>query len=112
MPTAAEGSGGPAAALGATTDGVVLRLLVQPGAGSDTVVGVHGDALRLRVSAPAVDGRANRAVEALVAEVLGVDRRQVRLTAGARGRRKRVRVAGLDLAAAEARLRAVLPGPP
>lgn len=96
------------AVLDATRGGVVLRLRVRPGARKDMVVDVHGDALRLRVSAPAVDGRANRAVEALVADVLGVDRGQVRLTAGARARQKRVRVAGLDLARAEARLRAAL----
>lgn len=85
-------------------DGVVLRLTVQPGAGGDEVVGRHGDSVRVRVSAPPVSGRANEALVALLATVLGVDRRALRVTAGHRSRRKRVRVTGLAPADVERRL--------
>lgn len=78
---------------------VVLRLHVQPGAGRSAVLGRHGDALRVRVAPPPVDGRANTAVLALVAELLEVPERQVSLAGGERSRDKRVRVTGVDPAA-------------
>ena len=74
---------------------VVLRLHVQPGASADEVVGLHGDALKVKVRAPADRGRANEAVVALVARVLGVPGSSVTLVAGATGRSKRVAVAGV-----------------
>ena len=83
---------------------VVLRLSVQPGAGRPAVVGRHGDALRVRVAPPPVDGRANDAALALVAELLGVPAAAVELTAGARSRAKRVRVRGVDPAEVGRRL--------
>jgi uncharacterized protein (TIGR00251 family) len=73
---------------------VVLRLLVQPGARRPGVVGRHGDALKVAVAAPADRGKANEAVLALVAEVLGVARSSVELVAGATARSKRVAVRG------------------
>ena len=53
-----------------------LRLRVVPGATRSGVVGRHGDAWKVRVSAPAEAGRANDAVLALLADVLGVVRRE------------------------------------
>ena len=75
---------------------VVLRLHVQPGAARTAVVGAHGDALKVAVTAPADRGRANEAVLALLAEVLGVAVRDVALVAGRTSRAKRVAVRGLD----------------
>lgn len=89
-------------------DGVVLRVVVQPGAGGDAVVGVHGDALRLRVSAPPVSGRANEAVVSLLAGALGVAPGLLQITSGATGRRKRVKVRGLDPTEARRRLGGLL----
>lgn len=67
---------------------------VTPRAARDEVVGWEGGILRVRVTAPPVDGRANRAVLALVAETLGVPRSSVLLVRGERGRDKLVRVVG------------------
>src|SRR3954454_11784351 len=75
---------------------VVLRLHVQPGAGRTAVVGRHGRALKVRIAAPPVDDRANRAVVELLAEVAGVAPNAVTLVSGATSRVKRVRLAGVD----------------
>jgi uncharacterized protein (TIGR00251 family) len=76
---------------------VVLRLHVQPGAGRTSVLGTHGEALKVRVAAPPEKGRANEACAALVAELAGVKPAAVELTAGATSRSKRFRVTGIDV---------------
>ena len=67
-------------------------------------MGRHGTAWKLRVSAPAEDGRANRAVERLVASVLGVEAARVRIVRGAASRDKVVEIDGVAAAEAEAAL--------
>ena len=89
-------------------EGVVLRVHVQPGAGRSAVVGRHGDALKVRVAAPPVEGRANEAARALVAEALGVPEADVELTSGQSSRTKRFRLKGLDAEEADKRLRVAL----
>jgi uncharacterized protein (TIGR00251 family) len=89
-------------------DGVVLRVHVQPGAGRSAVVGRHGDALKVRVAAPPVEGRANEATRALLAEALGVPDADVDLTSGQSSRTKRFRLKGLDAEEADKRLRVAL----
>jgi hypothetical protein len=84
-----------------------LRLRVSPGAGRSAVVGRHGDAWRVRVAAAPERGRANDAVVALLADVLGLRRPDVRLVAGASARDKVVELTGLTLDEAERRLEAV-----
>ncbi len=59
---------------------------------------MHGDALKVRLAAPPVDGAANEALLALLAESLGVARRAVRIVAGASGRSKVVDVDGVRAA--------------
>jgi uncharacterized protein (TIGR00251 family) len=61
---------------------------VRPGAGRTTVGGIHDGALVVRVTQPAVDGRATEAALAAVAEALGIRRREVTLVSGARSRTK------------------------
>ena len=89
-------------------DAVVLRVHVQPGTGRSSVVGRHGDSLKLRVAAPPVDGRANAAAVALIAGALGVKERDVELVSGERSRLKRFRVVGIDADDVEGRLRQAL----
>lgn len=90
-----------------TTGGCLLRVHVQPGAARAGVAGLHGDALRVRVAARAVDGAANRDLLALIATVLGVRPSHVSLESGAQSRRKRLRVTGISADAARARLASI-----
>lgn len=89
-------------------DGVVLRIHVQPGAGRSAVVGRHGDALKVRVAAPPVEGRANEATRALLADALSVPADDVELTSGQSSRSKRFRLKGVDAEEADKRLRVAL----
>lgn len=82
--------------------GVELRVLVQPRASRSRVIGEHGGALKIALAAPPVDGAANEALVALLADLCGVPRRQVALVSGQTSRRKVVRVTGVDAARAEA----------
>ena len=81
-----------------------LRLRVVPGANRPGVVGRHGDAWKIRVAAPPEGDRANEAALALVAETVGVPRRDLELTAGRASRDKVVTVTGVTLAQTDERL--------
>jgi uncharacterized protein (TIGR00251 family) len=84
---------------------VSLAVWVTPGASRSEVAGVADGRLRVRLAAPAHEGRANAELIRLVAAVLGVLRREVELAAGATGRRKLLRVRGVTLEEARRRLR-------
>ncbi len=77
-------------------DEVVLRVHVQPGTGRSAVVGKHGDALKVRVAAPPVEGRANAALLAFLAHELGVKEADITLLSGESSRSKRVKITGID----------------
>ena len=77
-----------------TADGWALAVHVQPGAKRSAVSGLHGDRLKLRIAAPALDGRANDALVAFVAETLGVAKSRVVVAKGAQSREKLLAVAG------------------
>jgi uncharacterized protein (TIGR00251 family) len=70
----------------------IVCVHAQPGARRTEVAGVHGDALRIRVQAPALEDRANEALAEFLARALGVARREVTLVAGARSRAKRFEI--------------------
>lgn len=84
-----------------------LELLVQPRASRSEVVGWQGAALKVRVTAPAVEGAASQACLAFLAELLGVSRSSLTIVRGARVRRKLIRVAGLSSEELRRRLSAV-----
>lgn len=79
-----------------TASGVRINIRVQPRASRDEVGGVHGDALKVRVTAPAIEGAANAAVIELLAATFGVSRRAVTLVSGASSRSKVVELEGVD----------------
>jgi uncharacterized protein len=81
-----------------------LRLRVIPGSPRACVVGRHGEAWKLRVTAPPERGKANKAVLDLLAEALAVEPAELRLVAGHSGRNKTVEVSGLSADEAERRL--------
>jgi uncharacterized protein (TIGR00251 family) len=74
-------------------DGSMLRLAVVPNAKRTEVDGLHNGALRVRLAAPPIEGRANDALVAWLAKSLGVPRRSIELEQGASGRRKAVAIA-------------------
>jgi hypothetical protein len=90
--------------LSPTATGIRLRLHVQPKASRYALAGVHGDALKVRVTAPPVEGAANQALVRFLAEQLQVPPRAVRVESGARGRSKVVTVEGVELEVARRRL--------
>ena len=73
-------------------DGWSLTIRVQPGASRSEVVGPHGDALRVRVAGPAVDGKANAELVRFLAEHLGLPARSIEITRGHASRTKVVRI--------------------
>lgn len=78
-----------------TPDGATFAVHVQPRARRSAIVGARGEALKVTVTAPPEDGRANEALIELLAETLGVKRRQIEILAGATSRDKLVRVRGI-----------------
>lgn len=93
--------GAPAWLAADASGALLITLHIQPGARRTEIVGLHGDALKIRVAAPPVEGKANEQLVAFLAGALGVAKSQVEVVAGATGRRKRVRVVGATPQAAE-----------
>lgn len=85
--------------------GAELRVKVVPGASRDRIAGLLGDALKVQVSAAPEKGRANAAVERLIADALGVAAGAVQVAAGHTQPRKTIRVAGMSVADVATRLR-------
>ena len=84
--------------------GVTFAVRVVPRASRNEIAGIHGDALKIRLTAPPVEGRANEALIAFLARRLGVRKSQVEIVAGATSRRKMIRVTGLLVQEMEERL--------
>ena len=74
----------------------VLTLHVQPGAKRTELAGMHGEALKIRLAAPPVDGRANDCLIGFIAKTLDVAKSRVELLSGASSRAKRLRILGMD----------------
>jgi uncharacterized protein (TIGR00251 family) len=75
-------------------DLLTLTLHVQPGAKRTEVAGLHGEALKIRLAAPPIEGRANEALLKFIAESFAVSLRQVELKQGGQSRHKVVAVTG------------------
>lgn len=69
---------------------MILDLHVQPGASRTEFAGKHGERIKVRLAAPANEGKANAALIDFLADYYGVPRRNVRITAGLKSRQKRV----------------------
>jgi len=94
----------PAPAQSARVAACTLELKTIPNAPRNEIAGWLGTALKVKVHAPALDGRANDALLAFLAEKLGLPLRAVTLVRGDKSRHKVVRLDGLTLAEAKARL--------
>ncbi len=91
-----------------TASGAIFQVKVHPRAKKNAIGGVVGDALKLALTAPPVEGRANEACITFLAEVLNVPRSSVTIAAGETSRNKVIRVRSLSAAQVEDRLREAL----
>lgn len=90
-------------------DDTIVDIIVQPRAARAGIVGLHDGALRLRVTAPPVDGEANAAVAKLLGELLDIPKSRIEIVGGRSGRRKRVRIHGMNARTINARIAPHLP---
>jgi len=74
----------------------IVRFHVVPNAKSDIVVGQHGDAIKIKLRAPAVEGKANAALRSFLAEKLNIPQSAITLGRGQRSRYKVIRIEGLS----------------
>lgn len=87
-----------------------LRLRVIPNARRDDVVGEYGDTVKIKIAAPALEGKANEAIRGFLAERLGVSVRAVEFVSGEKSRDKVVAVEGLNGGELRRRLLESVPG--
>jgi uncharacterized protein len=85
-------------------DGCTLTVRAHPGARKNGVTGVHADALKIALTAPAVDGKANEALIAFLADALRLPRARIAIVAGIASRAKTVRITGKSAAEVAAAL--------
>jgi uncharacterized protein (TIGR00251 family) len=90
---------------------VPLKVRLQPRASRDGIDGLQGDALKVKVTAPPLEGRANKAVKKLLAARLGLSPSQIEIIAGERSREKLLRISGISRAEMERALGIILPAP-
>jgi uncharacterized protein (TIGR00251 family) len=78
-----------------TSKGVLLPIRVVPRAAKNEIQGVHGDALKVRLQAPPVEGKANQALIRFLSDTLDIPRSQLSVASGETGRNKAVLIAGI-----------------
>ena len=83
--------------LRATTNGCTLAVRVHPGARRNAITGTHDGALKISLTTPPTDGRANEALIAFLAERLRLPKARLSLVSGATSRSKVIRITGLTL---------------
>ncbi|MFA6172394.1 MAG: DUF167 domain-containing protein [Kiritimatiellales bacterium] len=79
-----------------TTKGVLLPVRAVPRASKNEIQGVHGDALKVRLQAPPVEGKANQALIRFLSDALDISRSQISVASGETGRNKTVLITGLS----------------
>ena len=81
--------------VGETTDGVVFNIRVIPRSSRCELAGIQGDALKLKITAPPVEGAANKECIRFLSDILGVKKSQVQIIAGHRSKNKKVSIVGI-----------------
>lgn len=79
-----------------TRNGVLLPVRAVPRASKNEIQGIHGDALKIRLQAPPVEGKANAALIRFLSDALGISRTQISIASGETGRNKAVLITGLS----------------
>jgi len=80
-----------------TKKGVVIKVRVQPKAKRDEILGVEGGSVRLRVKAPPEKGKANQACINLLAKILSITKKEIKLISGAKAREKMFFIQNMEL---------------
>jgi hypothetical protein len=80
-----------------TPGGVTIRVFVAPRSSANKVVGEHNGAIKIALTAPPVEGAANKALVEFLAKLLGVPRSSVSLVSGETSRQKTVRIVGFSV---------------
>jgi uncharacterized protein (TIGR00251 family) len=78
-------------------DGIVLTIHIQPRASKNEVCGVQGNALKIRLTSPPVDGAANKRCREFLSDLFEVQKSAVEIISGETSRHKRVRISGSDV---------------
>jgi uncharacterized protein (TIGR00251 family) len=84
-----------------TSGGLSVDVIIQPRSSRDEIVGMHGNALKIKLTAPPVDGKANAALIAFLAKKLGVSKSSVEIVRGHTSRIKTIRISGVSEAKAK-----------
>jgi uncharacterized protein (TIGR00251 family) len=85
------------------TDGILLRVYVQPRSSKNALIGIHGESLKIKLTAPPVEGAANAMCLAFLSKLLNVPKSHLNIVSGKTGRHKKVmiRIPNGDVAAQE-----------
>ncbi len=77
-----------------SADELIIDIYVQPGAKISQIIGIHGERLKIKISSPPVDGKANHEVIEFFSQLLNISRRDISLVSGEKSRNKRVKIIG------------------
>ncbi len=78
-----------------TERGIILQVHVVPRSSKSEVAGVQGDALKLKLTAPPVEGQANAECIRLLSDILGIKKKQVKILSGHKSKKKSVAIEGI-----------------
>lgn len=84
-----------------STDGILLSIYVQTRSSSNKIAGRHGDALKICITTPPIEGKANKAVIAFLAKFFGLPKSSVTIKSGKKSRTKSIKLAGISINEAE-----------
>ena len=76
---------------------LILEIHVVPNASRSEVAGLYGESIKIKIRAPAVDGKANAELTRFLSEILEISKRAIQIESGDHSRKKRVRIEGLSL---------------
>ena len=93
-----------------TAEGLLLPVKAQPGARKNGVTGVHDGRLKIAVTQAAEKGKANAALQKVLANVLGIKKSQVALASGPTSAQKMFRITGIDADELRSRIQTILAG--
>jgi hypothetical protein len=99
---------GPTLMLKETSEGVLIALHVIPNASKSQLIGEHNGALKIKIQAPPVDGKANEAIVAYFAELLNLSKVKIEIVRGDKAKSKSLLVRGLSKSEVEKRLGSLL----